>query len=319
MHLTGYFLQRLIRGLVTFWFAVTVTFFLVRLLPGDPVLAVAAPGMTEEIRQTQLQQFGLDRPLLVQYFAYLRELVQGNLGVSFLRSQPVSQVLMERLPWTLLLTGSALLLTVILGVPLGVLAATRARGWVDQVVQITGVVGQSLFVPSLGILLLYTLGLMLGWFPIGGAVKSGLTGFSYYLSVLHHLVLPSFTLVLAQLASYVLTLRATLIEALGEEYCDLARAKGTRESKVIWKHALRNALLPTTTLIGLQIGFLVGGAVLTETIYAYPGVGRAIYEAVGQLDFPVLQGAFVLLAATVVIANLLTDIAYGLLDPRVRA
>jgi len=319
VHLTGYFLQRLIRGLVTFWFAVTVTFFLVRLLPGDPVLAVAAPGMTEEIRQTQLQQFGLDRPLLVQYFAYLRELVQGNLGVSFLRSQPVSQVLMERLPWTLLLTGSALLLTVILGVPLGVLAATRARGWVDQVVQITGVVGQSLFVPSLGILLLYTLGLMLGWFPIGGAVKSGLTGFSYYLSVLHHLILPCFTLVLAQLASYVLTLRATLIEALGEEYCDLARAKGTRENKVIWKHALRNALLPTTTLIGLQIGFLVGGAVLTETIYAYPGVGRAIYEAVGQLDFPVLQGAFVLLAATVVIANLVTDIAYGFLDPRVRA
>ncbi len=319
MHLTGYFLQRLARGLVTFWFAVTVTFFLVRLLPGDPVLAVAAPGMTEEIRQTQLQQFGLDRPLLVQYFAYLQQLVQGDLGVSFLRSQPVSQVLMERLPWTLLLTGAALLLTVVLGVPLGVLAATRARGWVDQVVQVTGVVGQSLFVPSLGILLLYTLGLMLGWFPIGGAVKSGLTGFSYYLSVLHHLILPCFTLVLAQLASYVLTLRATLIEALGEEYCDLARAKGTRENKVVWKHALRNALLPTTTLIGLQIGFLVGGAVLTETIYAYPGVGRAIYEAVGQLDFPVLQGAFVLLAATVVIANLLTDIAYGLLDPRVRA
>lgn len=319
MHLTGYFLQRLARGLVTFWFAVTVTFFLVRLLPGDPVLAVAAPGMTEEIRQTQLQQFGLDRPLLVQYFAYLQQLVQGDLGVSFLRSQPVSQVLMERLPWTLLLTGAALLLTVVLGVPLGVLAATRARGWVDQVVQVTGVVGQSLFVPSLGILLLYTLGLMLGWFPIGGAVKSGLTGFSYYLSVLHHLILPCFTLVLAQLASYMLTLRATLIEALGEEYCDLARAKGTRENKVVWKHALRNALLPTTTLIGLQIGFLVGGAVLTETIYAYPGVGRAIYEAVGQLDFPVLQGAFVLLAATVVIANLLTDIAYGLLDPRVRA
>jgi len=318
VHLTGYFLQRLARGLVTFWFAVTVTFFLVRLLPGDPVLAVAGPGMTEEIRQTQLELYGLDRPLAVQYFAYLRELIHGNLGISFLRSQPVSQILMERLPWTLLLTGSALLVTVLLGVPLGVLAATQARGWVDRVVQVTGVVGQSLFVPSLGILLLYTLGLMLGWFPIGGAVKSGLTGFSYYLSVLHHLVLPCFTLVLAQLASYVLTLRATLIEALGEEYCDLARAKGTRENKVIWKHALRNALLPTTTLIGLQIGFLVGGAVLTETIYAYPGVGRAIYEAVGQLDFPVLQGAFVLLAATVVIANLLTDIAYGLLDPRVR-
>lgn len=319
MHLTGYFLRRLLRGLVTFWFAVTITFFLVRLLPGDPVLAVAAPGMTEEIRLQQLQEFGLDRPLAVQYVAYLRELAQGNLGVSFLRQQPVTTVLMERLPWTLLLTGTALVMTVVLGIPLGVLAATRARGWTDRIVQVSGVIGQSLFVPSIGILLLYTLGLMTGLFPIGGAVGSDLTGWAWYASVAHHLVLPAFTLIMAQLASYVLTLRATLIEALGEEYCDLARAKGTPERKVIWKHALRNALLPTTTLIGLQIGFLVGGAVLTETIYAYPGVGRAIFEAVGQLDFPVLQGAFVLLAATVVVANLLTDIAYGLLDPRIRA
>lgn len=319
MHLTGYFLQRLLRGLVTFWFAVTVTFFLVRLLPGDPVSAVASPSMTEEIRQRQLQVYGLDQPLLAQYFAYLGQLVQGNLGISFLSSQPVSKILMERLPWTLLLTGTALIVTVLLGIPLGVLAATRARGWIDQIVQVSGVIGQSLFVPSIGILLLYTLGLLAGWFPIGGAVKSDLTGFARIVSIAHHLVLPCLTLVMAQLAGYVLTLRATLIEALGEEYCDLARAKGTPESKVIWKHALRNALLPTTTLIGLQIGFLVGGAVLTETIYAYPGVGRAIFEAVGQLDFPVLQGAFVLLAATVVIANLVTDMAYGLLDPRVRA
>jgi peptide/nickel transport system permease protein len=137
-------------------------------------------------------------------------------------------------------------------------------------------------------------------------------------SVLHHLVLPSLTLVFVQIGSYVLTLRATLIDALGEDYCDLARAKGVPERTVVWKHALRNALLPTTTLIGLQLGFLVGGAVLTETIYAYPGVGRAIYESVGQLDFPVLQGAFLMLAATVVLANFVTDIAYGFLDPRVR-
>ena len=319
MHLSGYVLRRAMRGLLTFWFAVTVTFFLVRLLPGDPVLAVAAPGMTEELRLQQLREFGLDRSLAVQYLAYLRELLQGNLGVSFLRSQPVTRVLMERLPWTLLLTGSALLVTVLLGIPLGVLAATRARGWVDRAVQVTGVIGQSLFVPSVGIFLLYTLGLLLGWFPIGGAVNADLRGLPWLLDLVHHLVLPCLTLVMAQLASYVLTLRATLIEALGEEYCDLARAKGTPEHTIVWKHALRNALLPTTTLVGLQIGFLVGGAVLTETIYAYPGVGRAIFEAVGQLDFPVLQGAFVLLAGTVVLANLLTDIIYGLLDPRVRA
>ena len=140
----------------------------------------------------------------------------------------------------------------------------------------------------------------------------------WYLNVLRHLLLPCASLVLVALGSYVLTLRSTLIDALGEDFCTLARAKGTPERLVVWKHGLRNALLPTTTLLGLQLGFMVGGAVLTETIFAYPGVGRAIFDAVIRLDFPVLQGAFVLLAATVVVANMVTDLAYGLLDPRVR-
>ncbi|WP_273688579.1 ABC transporter permease [Ketogulonicigenium vulgare] len=319
MQILGYIGWRVGRGLLTFWFAVTVTFFLVRLLPGDPVLVVSGPEMTEEIRAKMLADFGLDQPLTTQYVAYMRELAQGNLGVSFLRSQPVTTVLFERLPWTLLLTSSALIFTILLGIPLGVLAATRARGWADRAVQVVGIVGQSIFVPSIGILLLYTLGLMAGLFPIGGAVNPRAVGFDRYLSIAHHMVLPCMTLVLSSLAGYVLTLRSTLIETLGEEYCDLARAKGASERRVVWKHALRNALLPTTTLIGLQLGFLVGGAVLTETIYAYPGIGRAIYEAVGQMDFPVLQGAFVLLAATVVVANLLTDLLYGILDPRVRS
>lgn len=318
MQLAAYLGRRVFRGALTFLFAVSVTFFLVRLLPGDPMLAVAGPGMTEELLARQVANLGLDRSLPVQYFAYLRELAQGDLGISFLRNRSVTEVLMERLPWTLLLTGSALLATVILGVPLGVLAAVRARGALDRVVQVTGVVGQSLFIPSIGIFLLYVFGLALGWFPIGGAVDSDATGFARVVSIAHHLVLPAATLVMAQLAGYVLTLRATLIDALGEEYCDLARVKGAAERRVVWRHALRNALLPTTTLIGLQLGFLVGGAVLTETIFAYPGLGRAIFEAVGQLDYPVLQGAFVLLAATVVVANLATDLLYGLLDPRVR-
>jgi peptide/nickel transport system permease protein len=168
------------------------------------------------------------------------------------------------------------------------------------------------------ITLLFLLGLQLRWFPIGGAYDDNVYGGEWYLSVLRHLALPCLSLVLVQIGTYVLTLRSTLVESLGEDYCVLARAKGTPERLVVWKHALRNALLPTTTLVGLQLGFVVGGAVLTETVYAYPGVGRGVYEAVIQLDFPVLQGAFVLLAATVVLANLLTDLAYGALDPRVR-
>ncbi|MCF6475173.1 ABC transporter permease [Nonomuraea sp. MG754425] len=309
---------RLARGLLTLWFAVTVTFFLVRLLPGDPVLAVADPNMTEELRLKLLADFGLDRPLGVQYIDYLGQLLQGNLGMSFRQSIPVTTVLMDRLPWTLILTASAMVVTILLGIPLGVLAATKAKGWVDRVIQLTGVTAQSLFVPSVGIFLMYVMGVWLGWFPIGGAVDLDATGFAATLSMLHHLVLPCLSLVLIQLGGYVLTMRTTLIDALGEDYVSLAKSKGVRPGTVVWKHALRNALLPTTTIAGLQLGTLVGGAVLTETIYAYPGIGRAIYEAVGQLDFPVLQGAFVLLAAAVVVANLITDVAYGILDPRVR-
>jgi len=318
MPLLWFVLRRFGRGLLTIWFAVTVTFLLLRILPGDPALAVANPNMTASMRATLLSQYGLDQPLILQYGKYLWQLLHGNLGVSFAQSIPVTDALMSRLPWTLLLTGAALLITIVLGIPLGVLATSRRGGILDRLVQMVSVLGQSLFVPSVGILLLYVFGLTFRILPIGGAFTDGTYGIAWYFSVLSHLVLPCASLVLIQIGSYVLTLRATLIDALGEDYCTLARANGFSPARVMWKHALRNALLPTTTLIGLQLGFLVGGAVLTETVYAYPGIGRAIYEAVTQLDFPVLQGAFVLLAAAVVVANMVTDIAYGLLDPRVK-
>ena len=316
--LAWFAVRRIAYGLMTLWFAVTITFLLLRLLPGDPAQAIASTNMDAAMRQDLLTKYGLTDPLPIQYGKYLVQLVQGNLGTSFSQSEPVTSVLLARLPWTLLLTGSALLLTVVVGIPLGVLAATHAGGPVDRLVQVVGVVGQSLFVPSVGIFFLYVFGLQLRLLPIGGAVDEDVYGAEWYLNVLRHLVLPCASLVLVALGSYVLTLRSTLIDALGEDFCTLARAKGTPERLVVWKHGLRNALLPTTTLLGLQLGFMVGGAVLTETIFAYPGVGRAIFDAVIRLDFPVLQGAFVILAATVVVANMLTDLAYGLLDPRVR-
>ncbi|MCU1523905.1 MAG: peptide transporter permease, partial [Microbacteriaceae bacterium] len=302
----------------TVLFAVTVTFLLLRLLPGDPALAIASPNMTPEARAALLTQYGLNQPLIVQYGIYLFQLVQGNLGVSFTQNIPVVNVLSQRLPWTLLLTGTALALTVIVGIPLGVLAASHRGRFLDRFVQIVGVTGQSIFVPSIGVLLLFVFGLVLHWLPIGGAYTDGVYGVAWYGSVAQHLVLPAVSLMLVQLGSYVLTMRSTLIDALGEDYTVLARANGLPYSRVLWKHALRNALLPTTTLIGLQLGFLVGGAVLTETVFAYPGIGRGIYEAVTQLDFPVLQGGFLLLAITVVVANMITDIVYGFLDPRVK-
>jgi peptide/nickel transport system permease protein len=316
--LVSFVLRRLGRGVLTIWFAVTVTFLLLRLLPGDPALAVASPNMTEDARVALLEQYGLNQPLIVQYGIYLTELLQGNLGVSFTQSIPVLDVLLQRLPWTLLLTGTALIATVLIGVPLGVIAAAHRGKFLDRLVQIVGVTGQSLFVPSIGIFLLFTFGLVLGWLPIGGAYSTGTYGLQWYVSVLSHLILPATSLMLIQLGSYVLTMRSTLIEALDEDYTVLAHANGLPRRRVIWKHALRTALLPTTTLIGLQLGFLVGGAVLTETVFAYPGIGRGIYEAVTQLDFPVLQGAFLMLAATVVAVNMITDLIYGILDPRVK-
>ncbi|MCU1442893.1 MAG: peptide transporter permease [Cryobacterium sp.] len=314
----SFILRRLGRGVFTIWFAVTVTFLLLRLLPGDPALAIASPNMTEETRAALLQQYGLDQPLIVQYGIYMSQLLLGNFGTSFTQSIPVMDVLLQRLPWTLLLTFTALLVTVIIGIPLGVLAASHRGRFLDKLVQVIGVTGQSLFVPSIGVLLLFVFGLNLGWLPIGGAYDSASYGLEWYGSVVSHLILPAASLMLIQLGSYVLTMRSTLIEALGEDYIVLARANGLPYRRILWKHALRNALLPTTTLIGLQLGFLVGGAVLTETVFAYPGIGRGIYEAVTQLDFPVLQGAFLLLAITVVVANMLTDIIYGFLDPRVK-
>lgn len=319
MSLFLFVLKRLGRGLLTIWFAVTVTFLLLRLLPGDPALAVANPNMTPDTRAALLTQYGLEESLPVQYVKYLWQLLQGNLGISFHQNTEVTTVLLERLPWTLLLAGSSLLVTVAVGIPLGVLAASRRGGVWDRLVQIVAVTGQSLFVPSLGILLLYVLGLRLNWFPIGGAYTDGTYGGEWYLSVVSHLVLPCLSLVFAQLGAYVLTMRSSLIEALGEDYVVLANANGLPGRRVLWKHALRNALLPTTTLVGLQLGFVVGGAVLIETVYAYPGIGRGIYEAVTQLDFPVLQGAFLLLAVAVVAVNMVTDIVYGVLDPRVKA
>lgn len=316
--MVGYAGRRLLRAIVTVWFAVTVTFLLLRLLPGDPALAVASPNMTPAIRASLLHDYGLDRPLIVQYGKYLWLLLHGNLGISFAQSEPVTTVLGAQLPWTLLLMGSSLVLTLLLGVPLGVAAARRPGGWIDRGAQLFSVAAGSLFVPSAGILLLFVFGLKLHWLPIGGAYTDGTYGFGWYISVIKHLILPAFSLVLVQIGSYVLTLRSTLLIALQEEYADLARAKGAKERSVVWRHGLRNALLPITTLVGLQLGFLVGGAVLTETIYAYPGVARGIYTAVTQEDYPLLQGAFVVLAVSVVAANLLTDLAYGVLDPRVR-
>jgi peptide/nickel transport system permease protein len=314
-----YIALRLLRALATLFVAVSATFLLLRLLPGDPVSAMVHPGTPPEIQARLLADFGLDRPLWAQYVAYLSQLAQGNLGQSFRQAAPVTRILMEHLPWTVILMGTALVVTLLVAIPLGIVAAVRRGSRADRTIQMIGILGNSLFVPSVAILLLYVGAFQLGWFPIGGAIDPDATGLAAYGSLVHHLTLPVLGLVLLQLGQFVLVLRTNLAEALGEDYVRLARGMGVAERRVVLVHALRNALLPTVTLIGVQAGLLVGGAVLTETIFAYPGVGRLIYESVTELDFPILQGAFILLAGTVIVANLIADLAYAVLNPLVRS
>lgn len=315
----AYSSKKVVRAVLTVWIAVSITFFLLRLLPADPTLLVVEGDMTPEMQQRLREQYGLDKPLLVQYVLYLGQLLTGNLGVSFRQLTPVAEVLMERLPWTLLLAGSAFVLTILIGIPLGVYAAVGRGKFIDKLVQFLGVTSNALFVPSIAILFLVVGGSVLNWFPIGRAIDPDTRGLAAYASVLHHLALPLLSLVLVQIGPYALTLRTNMLEVLGEDYIKSARSRGLTPRRTVWRHALRNALLPALTLMGLQLGALIGGAVLTETIFAYPGVGRLIYEAVQQLDYPMLQGAFVLLAVTVVIANLLTDMVALVLNPRIRS
>ncbi|GLY24459.1 peptide ABC transporter permease [Micromonospora echinospora] len=311
-------LSRALKAVLTVWIAITSTFFLLRLLPGDPTTLMVEGDMTPEMQAALLKTYGLDRPLWEQYVSYLRELLQGNLGISFRQIQPVTDIIVDRLPWTLLLAGSAFVITIAIGIPIGVWAAVHKGNWLDRTLQALGIGGHALFVPSVAMLLLVFLGAQLGWFPIGGAIDPDTRGAAAYLSLLHHLVLPVLSLVLVQLGPYALTLRTNMIEVLGEDYIRAAQARGLSATRRVWKHGLRNAILPALTLMGLQLGTLVGGAVLTETVFAYPGVGRLIYEAVGQQDYPVLQGAFIMLAVTVVFANALTDMLYAVLNPRIR-
>ena len=273
--IVGFAGRRLLRGIVTIWFAVTVTFLLVRLLPGDPALAVASPNMTPEVRTQLLHDYGLDEPLISQYGKYVWQLVHGNLGISFAPERKCHQGAERAAPVDPPAHGRRLARHGAPGHSTRGGCCQPARRAVDRGAQIFSVACGSLFVPSAGILLLFVFGLKLGWLPIGGAYDNETYGGAWYVSVLTHLLLPVFSLVLVQIGAYVLTLRSTLITALREDYADLARSKGAMERRVVWKHGVRNAMLPVTTLMGLQLGHLVGGAVLTETIFAYPGVDAA--------------------------------------------
>ena len=265
-------------------------------------------------------KFGLDRPLPEQLGRYLLNATRGEFGYSFAYSQPVFQVVLGRIPATLLLMLSGLVLATFLGVWLGVLAARRAEGALDHLISAGTLIGYSMPAFWLGQILIIVFAAGLGLFPVQGmaTARGGYTGLRYAVDVLWHLVLPAATLGLLQLALVARLTRAGLREALAEEFVRTARAKGLASNAVLYRHALRNALLPVVTVVGGHVGTLLAGAVLTEIIFAWPGLGRLLYDATLARDYPLLMAIFLVVSTGVVLANLLTDLVYTRLDPRVR-
>jgi ABC-type dipeptide/oligopeptide/nickel transport system permease component len=300
---------------------VVMNFTLIHLAPGDPILALigefqASPEYVQSVRQ----QFGLDRPLPVQLGLYLWNLLQGDFGFSFALKQPVLEVILDRVPATLLLMGVAILYATVCGALCGVLSSRRQYSIADNAFTLVALIGYSMPVFWLGQILLILFGLQYPIFPAQGmeSLRESYTGIARGLDILHHLVLPAFTLGLGYLAVDLRFTRSSMIEVMSQDYIRTARAKGLSERAVFYKHALRNALIPLVTITGLNFGFLLAGAVLTETVYAWPGLGRLMYDSIYARDYPVLMGMFVVISVMVIVVNFVTDIAYSVLDPRIR-
>lgn len=286
-----------------------LVFAMIWVTPGDPVLAIvgeSAQGISRDALEDLRRSYGLDRPALVQYADYLSRLLQGDLGISIRSRQPVIREIWQRLPATVLLAISGMAIAIIIGVSLGVLAAIYRRSWIDYAAVILALAGVSIPVFWSGLILMLIFALELRWLPASGYGSW------------QHLVMPAVAIGFSSSAFIARITRSSMIEVLRQDYIRTATAKGLSQSSVDFKHALRNALLPIVTVVGLQFGSLLGGAVLTETVFAWPGIGRMLVDAIRARDLPLVQGTVLFVAVVFIVVNLLVDISYALLNPKIR-
>lgn len=297
-----------------------VGFLLLHLAPGDPVVALAGENGDADYYARVRANFGLDRPLPVQLVTYAGNVLRGELGTSHVQGRAVADVIAERLPATLLLTGTALVVSTLIGITLGVFAATRHRHWPDTAITLTVLTMYAAPVFLLGQLAILLLALRTGWFPVQGMSdpRGSAGGLGHVIDVAHHLALPALVLAAQELAAVARLCRVGLVDELARDHIRTARAKGVGERSVVLRHGLRRALLPVITVLGGRVGHLAAGAVVVEVVFGWPGLGRLLVAAIQTRDAPVVLGVFLLVAVTVVVANLLTDLAYAWLDPRVR-
>jgi peptide/nickel transport system permease protein len=298
-------LFRTAQGLVSLW-AVTVMLFVITRITGDPVKVLLPPEASREMYDQVRRSIGLDRPLIVQYFTYLGDLVHGNLGTSFQSQLPVSQMIANRIPATLELGGAALLVTFVVGLPLGLYAGYRRGKVVDRIASLLAVLGQAAPTFWIGILAILVLAVHLELLPAGG--RGGIS----------HLILPAVTMAWASVAGVTRLMRSSVLETLESDYIRLCRVKGMSESRVLWKHALRNAALPVLTFGGVVTAGMMTGSVVTEAVFVWPGIGRLLLDAIGARDFPVVQGVVLVLAGVYIVINIAVDIFYAYLNPRLR-
>lgn len=318
-----FLLRRLGYGLLVMFGVVVLNFLLIRLAPGDPAVVIAGEmgGATEEMLASIREEYGLNKPLPVQLWIYVSGMLTGDLGESFFFNQPVARLIADRIGPTILLVISALLMSTVLGVFLGVLAARKPNGLMSAFVAVFATVGYAVPVFWTGIMLIILFASTFPIFPVEGMASVKLREAPVIiqaLDVAHHLILPAFTLALIYLAQYARLSRASMLEVLGSDYIRTARAKGASERSVLFKHALRNASLPILTVAGLQFGNLISGALLVETVFNWPGMGRLAFDSILRRDYPTILGVLFFASAMVVIANILTDISYRIADPRLR-
>ena len=316
----SYIFRRILQVIPVVLGIIVVNFVLIHIAPGDPVtIFLGSMGTSQEYVQAVRERLGLDKPLYTQLFIYVMSVLRGDLGFSYISQEPVLKLIVERIPATLLLLGTSLILSSILGVILGVVSSRKPYSLIDNINTLIALIGYSIPVFWFGQILLMYLSLRLGLFPSQGmlSLRQIPSGLSYYLDLGHHLMLPALALGLRYLAVNLRYTRSSMLEVLGLDYITTARSKGLTERTVFYKHALRNALIPVVTLFGINLGVVFAGAVLTETVFAWPGLGMLMLNAVYARDYPVLMGLLLVISLVVILANLVTDIVYSFLDPRV--
>jgi len=314
-------IKRAVNAIILVFIVLTLNFFIFRLVPGNPVLMMISPDMTSEARLSMISKFGLDKPLHIQYVNYIREVFQGNLGVSFVYARPVFDLVFERIPATILLLFSSYIITVILSVTLGLVAAWKRGSKFDIASIVLGLSLHSMPWFWFGGLLLMYFSVNLRLFPVTGLNTPWLVHenvFSYIKDIAYHLFLPMMTIGIGSVGGLFYLTRNSLLNVFSEDYITTAKALGLKDRTILLHNALRNAMLPLTTIIMMRLGFIIGGSLIIEMVFTWPGVGILIYWSVMAQDYPVLQGAFLIITITVVFFNFIAEIMYGYLDPRIR-